>query len=112
MLVDFTHDLHYTLDLESTYTAKRELVFGDTKESVLPGIRPAAQLSVHGGATMVNSHGGVGEDECMGKPAAWLDVSTRRARACTGRRSPRASPASTTRATRTTRPSGSRVTTA
>src|SRR5205823_14255299 len=78
LLVDFTHDLRYTLDLESAYTATRTLVFGDTKESVLPGIRPAAHLSVLGGATMVNSHGGVGEAECMGKAAAWLDVSTTR----------------------------------
>jgi Family of unknown function (DUF6807) len=76
--VDFTHDLHYAVDLESTYTACRDLVFGDTKESVLPGIRPAAQLSVHAGATMVNSRGGVGEAGCMGKPAAWLDVSATR----------------------------------
>ena len=78
LLADFTHDLHYTLDLESTYTAKRDLVFGDTKESVLPGIRPAERLTVNGGATMVNSHGGVGEADCMGKPAAWLDVATER----------------------------------
>ena len=78
LLVDFTHDLRYTLDLESVYTATRALVFGDTKESVLPGIRPAAHLSVLGGATMVNSHGGVAEAECMGKPAAWLDVSATR----------------------------------
>ena len=78
LLVDFTHDLHYALDLASTYTAKRELVFGDTKESVLPGIRPAAQLSVFAGATMVNSHGGRGEAECMGKPAAWIDVTATR----------------------------------
>lgn len=75
IVVDFTHDDHYTVDLESTYTATRPLVFGDTKESVLPGIRPAERLTVHGGATMVNSHGGLGEKECMGQPAAWLDVS-------------------------------------
>jgi hypothetical protein len=78
LLADFNHDLHYTVDLESTYTAQRALVFGDTKESVMPGIRPAERLTVNGGATMVNSHGGVSEAECMGQPAAWLDVSTAR----------------------------------
>ena len=78
LLADFEHDDHYTVDLESTYTAACALVFGDTKESTLPGIRPAARLTVHNGATMVNSHGGVGEPECMGKPAAWLDVSATR----------------------------------
>ena len=78
LLADFAHDDRYTVDLESTYTARLALVFGDTKESVLPGIRPAAQLSVLNGATMVNSHGGVGEAGCMGQPAEWLDVSVRR----------------------------------
>jgi len=74
LLVDFTEDLRYTVDLESTYTAMGAITFGDTKESVLPGIRPASQLTVHGGATMVNSHGGVSEAEVMGQPAAWVDV--------------------------------------
>jgi hypothetical protein len=79
LLADFTTDDHYTVDLESSYFATRELGFGATKESVLPGIRPAERLTVQGGgATMVNSHGGVGEAGCMGKPAAWLDVSAAR----------------------------------
>src|SRR4029079_19423406 len=36
---------HATLDLHSTYTATRDLEFGTTKESVLPGIRMAEALT-------------------------------------------------------------------
>jgi hypothetical protein len=69
---------HYTVDLDSTYTAACPIVFGDTKESVLPGIRLAERLTVNGGGTMTNSHGQVNEAATMGQPAAWIDCSTSR----------------------------------
>lgn len=64
---------HYTVDLHSVYTAERDLAFGDTKESVMPGIRIAESLTGVCGGTITASHGGVGEPETMGKPAAWID---------------------------------------
>lgn len=64
-----------TLDLDSTYTAARDLTFGDTKESVLPGIRPVERLTPHGGGTITSSTGATGEQDTFGEPAAWIDVS-------------------------------------
>ncbi|MGO9875570.1 MAG: PmoA family protein [Acidimicrobiia bacterium] len=75
---DFIRDDSYTVDLDSTYTATCPIVFGDTKESVLPGIRLAERLTVNGGGTMTNSHRQVNEAETMGQPAAWIDCTTER----------------------------------
>ena len=75
VLLHLADDHWYTLDLDSTYTASVDLTFGDTKESVLPGVRVAEPLVTYGGGTMTNSEGGVGEGECMGKPARWVDRS-------------------------------------
>ncbi|MEM9701828.1 MAG: PmoA family protein [Planctomycetota bacterium] len=51
------------------------VIIGDTKEGFL-GIRMAPQLDVKRGAGVItNSEGGVGEDACWGKPAAWCDCS-------------------------------------
>jgi hypothetical protein len=78
-LLHLASDEWYTLDLDSTYTAAIDLAFGDTKESVLPGVRVAEQLVTYGGGTMVNSEGGRGEEECMGSRARWVDrTGTRR----------------------------------
>ena len=72
---DFGRNDRYTVDLESTYVAVTDLAFGDTKESTLPGVRLAERLTVNGGGRMVNSRGGIGEAECFGKPAEWVDHS-------------------------------------
>jgi hypothetical protein len=69
---------YYTVDLRSVYTAERDLAFGDTKESVMPGIRPAEALTGLGGGTVVNSRGQTGETAAFGQPAEWVDVSGRR----------------------------------
>ena len=47
LLVCFVGDDRYTVDLDSTYVAARDLVFGATKESVLPGIRIAEAREAH-----------------------------------------------------------------
>ena len=75
---DFVRDDSYAVDLDSTYTATCPIVFGDTKESVLPGIRLAERLTVNGGGTMTNSHGQLNEAGTMGQPAAWIDCTTER----------------------------------
>lgn len=78
LLAHFADDHWYTLDLDSTYTAVADVVFGDTKESVLPGVRVAEVLTTNGGGTMTSSTGGVGEPECFGKAADWVDRCGRR----------------------------------
>ncbi len=78
LALDFADDDHYVLDLESTYRATRALTFGDTKESVLPGVRLAERVTCNGGGTMVSSRGTTGEAEIMGQPAEWVDCSTPR----------------------------------
>lgn len=75
VLLHLAGDDHYTVDLDSTYRAAGDLAFGETKESVLPGIRLAEPLTVRGGGRLVNSEGGDGEEETMGVPARWLDAS-------------------------------------
>ncbi len=75
VLLHLADDNWYTLDLDSTYTATTDLTFGDTKESVVPGVRVAETLVTNGGGVMTNSEGGVGERACMGKPARWVDRS-------------------------------------
>jgi hypothetical protein len=52
---------HYTVDLDSGYTAARDLVFGPTKESVMPGIRIAEALTPLFGGTLTSSTGAAGE---------------------------------------------------
>lgn len=66
---------HLTVDLDSIYTAVTDLTFGDTKESVLPGIRPAEALTGALGGTITNSEGATGEQATFGRPARWVDVS-------------------------------------
>jgi hypothetical protein len=75
VLVALAADDHYTVDLDSTYTAARDLCFGDTKESVLPGIRVAEPLTALAGGTITSSTGDTGEKATMGQPAQWVDVS-------------------------------------
>jgi hypothetical protein len=71
-------DAHYTVDLSSSYLAEQDLVFGDTKESVLPGIRPAETMTGLLGGTITSSRGRRGEADTFGQPAEWVDVSAAR----------------------------------
>ncbi len=64
---------HYTVDLESTYTACADLEFGTTKESVLPGIRMAERLTAIQGGHIRASGGRKGETRIFGQPAEWFD---------------------------------------
>jgi methane monooxygenase PmoA-like len=73
VLVAFGDPNHYTVDLDSTYTAKRDLAFGTTKESVLPGIRMAEALTGVCGGHIRSSFGGKGERQIFGQPAEWFD---------------------------------------
>lgn len=75
VVLHLADDDQYTVDLDSTYRAETDLTFGDTKESVLPGIRLAEPLTVQGGGRLTNSEGGDGEEETMGVAARWLDAS-------------------------------------
>jgi hypothetical protein len=73
VLAHFRDETHYTVDLDSTYTATRNLAFGDTKESVLPSLRIAEALTAVCGGHIRSSHGGKGEGRTMGVPAQWID---------------------------------------
>lgn len=63
----------YTVDLDSTYTARADLEFGTTKESVLPGIRMAEALTGVCGGHIRASTGERGESRNFGQPAEWFD---------------------------------------
>jgi hypothetical protein len=69
----FCDETHYVLDLDSTYTARRDLEFGTTKESVLPGIRMAEALTAVCGGHIRASTGERGESRNFGQPAQWFD---------------------------------------
>lgn len=69
----FRDEAHYTIDLDSTYTACGDLVFGTTKESVLPGIRMAEALTCVCGGHLRASTGQRGESRIFGTPARWFD---------------------------------------
>lgn len=73
VLLHLASDTWYTLDVDSTYTAAVDLTFGDTKESVLPGLRAAEPFITYAGGTMTNSEGATGEPDLFGKPARWVD---------------------------------------
>ena len=63
-------------DLTVTFHASQGNVkFGDTKEGGLCSIRVATPMDADKTGRMENSVGGVGEDECWGKPAHWCDYS-------------------------------------
>ncbi len=69
----FHDESYYTVDLSSTYTATRNLTFGTTKESVLPGIRMAEALTGVCGGHIRSSFGGKGERQIFGERAEWFD---------------------------------------
>jgi hypothetical protein len=71
--VRFRDAAHYTVDLDSTYTAAADLAFGTTKESVLPGIRMAENLTGVYTGHIRSSSGTKGETRTFGNPNAWFD---------------------------------------
>lgn len=78
LLAHFAHDEWTTVDLDTTCTAEVDVRFGDTYESMLPGIRVAEALAGFGGGALTMSTGAVGEREAMGAAADWLDCSGER----------------------------------
>jgi hypothetical protein len=61
------------MDFEFKLTALQDSVkFGDTKEGTF-GIRLAQPFSENQGGSIENSRGGVGEKQCWGKQAEWVD---------------------------------------
>lgn len=64
------------MDWDITWTAAYGGVFfGDTKEAGTLSVRVAESMRVDQGGRMRNGYGGVGEAECWGKPAPWVDYS-------------------------------------
>lgn len=77
--VHLADEAHYTVDLDSTYTACVDIRFGDTKESVMPSLRLAETITTRGGGgAITSSRGGVGEEQTMGVEAEWVDYSSTR----------------------------------
>jgi Methane oxygenase PmoA len=65
------------MDFDLKLTAvKGPVKFGDTKEGSF-GIRLAQPFSDKEGGRMENSRGGIGQEGCWGKPAEWVDYSTK-----------------------------------
>jgi hypothetical protein len=49
--------------------------FGDTKEAGLLSVRVAESMEVPNGGRIASAYGAVGEAECWGQPAPWVDYS-------------------------------------
>src|SRR5262249_54142590 len=65
------------MDFEFKLTALQDSVkFGDTKEGTF-GIRLAQPFSENQEGRIENSRGGVGEKQCWGKQAEWVDFTAR-----------------------------------
>ena len=65
------------MDLDFQLTAVNgPVLFGDTKEGTF-GIRLAQPFNEESGGRIENSLGGVGEAQCWGKQAAWVDFTTK-----------------------------------
>jgi hypothetical protein len=66
-----------TTDMKVTFTATDgDVHFSDTKEGGICSFRLNPALDEqHGNGKMANSEGKVGESECWGKPAKWIDYS-------------------------------------
>lgn len=57
--------------------AEGDVTFGDTKEGGLISFRVASSMDGKKGGRIENASGGVGEQECWGKPSNWCDYSGR-----------------------------------
>jgi len=71
MTFEATKDLRI-IDVDSTFTAKQNLKFGDTKEGFF-AIRLADSIAGKNGGIMTNSEGAQTEKNVWGKPADWVD---------------------------------------
>jgi hypothetical protein len=60
------------IDVDSTFTAKTEVKFGDTKEGFF-AIRVADSIAGKNGGLMTNSEGAQTEKNVWGKRADWVD---------------------------------------
>jgi len=60
------------IDVDSTFTAKKDLKFGDTKEGFF-AIRLADSIAGKNGGLMTNSEGAQTEKNVWGKQADWVD---------------------------------------
>ncbi len=64
----------YLFDVEVKLAATEgEVLFGDTKEGGIISVRMASSIDVPRGGTIVNSFGGINENETWGKKANWCD---------------------------------------
>lgn len=62
------------LDLTTTWLAAYQgVLLGDTKEAGNISVRVAESMEEPNGGTIVNGHGAIGEAECWGKRAPWVD---------------------------------------
>lgn len=62
------------MDLTTTWIAAYQGVFlGDTKEAGTVSVRVAESMEEGNGGSMVNAYGAIGEAECWGKRAPWVD---------------------------------------
>jgi methane monooxygenase PmoA-like len=64
--------LDYEVSLIATY---EDIHYGDTKEGGILSVRVATSMDGNKGGRMENSNDGVGEKQCWGKRAQWLDYS-------------------------------------
>jgi hypothetical protein len=71
MTFEGTKDLRI-IDVDSTFTAKRDLKFGDTKEGFF-AIRLADSIAGKNGGIMTSSEGAQTEKNVWGRPADWVD---------------------------------------
>nr|MDO8109535.1 PmoA family protein [Candidatus Sigynarchaeota archaeon] len=67
---------HQTIDFTVTLKAVNDDVkFGDTKEGGLLSVRVATSMDGDKGGRIENCYGAIGERECWGKQAPWVDYS-------------------------------------
>jgi hypothetical protein len=64
--------LEWHIELRAEYGG---VFFGDTKEAGTLSVRVAESMEVPHGGRFVNGYGAIGEAECWGKPAPWVDYS-------------------------------------
>ncbi|MGI6082613.1 MAG: PmoA family protein [Limnochordia bacterium] len=56
-------------------TARKDVVFNDTKEGGILSVRVASSMDARRGGRIENAQGGVNETEAWGKPSPWCDYS-------------------------------------
>ncbi len=66
------NDRYRMMDVEVDLIASYgEVLFGDTKEGGILSVRVATPMDVRNGGRILNSFGGINEDETWGRPAHW-----------------------------------------